>query len=287
MLRFFKRSKRLSLAGQILKDIDTKHTGVLAAGSAYFIVLSFFPFLAAAVALSSLVLSSGDVDYIFQNINSYLPADIASLVTSQLAAAQDNKGQNVVFAILAILIALFSVSGGVDNITRALSAVYGAKRKRNFIQARIRGGLMTLGLIALVVLIGLLLSLNGILLSQLGLPDWLAAIGSSVRWVVIILMLFGAMGVLYRYGPDRKPGSKTPWFTVGAGVAVILSLVFTFIFFVYARYFASFSDTYSFFAGVIVLMLWYNLLSFAILIGAHFDVIKKELTIKELIAKIK
>lgn len=48
-------------------------------------------------------------------------------------------------------------------------------------------------------------------------------------------------------------------------------MIGTALFFVYARYFANFSDSYSIFAGIIVLMTWFNLTSFIILLGAEIN----------------
>lgn len=58
---------------------------------------------------------------------------------------------------------------------------------------------------------------------------------------------------------------------VGSLVATGLWMTVTTLFFVYVRYFANFSDSYSLFAGMIILMIWLNLSSLSLLIGAVVD----------------
>jgi membrane protein len=87
---------------------------------------------------------------------------------------------------------------------------------------------------------------------------------------VLILIVALFLAVFYRYGPNRE----TPywqWVSWGSVLASVLWLGVTALFFVYARYFADFSDSYSVFAGIIVLMTWLNLTAFIVLLGAEVN----------------
>jgi len=79
-----------------------------------------------------------------------------------------------------------------------------------------------------------------------------------------------SLSVFYRYAPDRG-NPHWQWVTWGSCIATAIWLVGTTLFFIYARYFAHFTDSYSIFAGIIVLMTWLNLTAFAILIGAEIN----------------
>lgn len=282
-----KIQEKLKPLFNLLDDMNFKNTGVLAAGSAYFIVLAFFPFMAAVVAISSMLISADELGQIFSVINNYLPSDIASLVTTQLEAAQEEQATSVIFATIAVLIALFSVSGGVDNFSRGLNAVYGIEKTQSFIPSRIKSFLMTVGILVFFLMFGALLAANAGLLESIGLQDWVARVLSVLRWPLLVSLLFIFIGLIYKYAPERDNTSEAPWLSVGSMVAAILLAVFTALFFVYARYFANFSDSYSLFAGVIVLMLWCNLASQAILIGAHVDVLRRGKTVKKKVRKTK
>ena len=69
--------RSLRWVGQLLDDMNTKNTGVLAAGAAYFAVLAFFPLVAAAVAIAALIIGPGHVDVVTASLGHYVPRDIA------------------------------------------------------------------------------------------------------------------------------------------------------------------------------------------------------------------
>jgi len=41
-----------------------------------------------------------------------------------------------------------------------------------------------------------------------------------IRWVIAIAVLFAGVGVLYRFGPNRK-AARLPWLSAGAVLAVV------------------------------------------------------------------
>lgn len=118
--------------------IKDKNIGVLAAGAAYFATLAFFPLVAASVAIAALIISPVEINDTVAALKTYLPADIASLISTQLEAALDNRGGNIVVATVAIAISLFSVSGAMQNMIKATNATYSVKETRNIIKLRVR-----------------------------------------------------------------------------------------------------------------------------------------------------
>jgi membrane protein len=107
-------------------------------------------------------------------------------------------------------------------------------------------------------------------LAGLGVPGYLVMFLSIVRWLLLIGIIMLALAALYRYGPNRQ-NPKWQWVSWGAIAATMLWLLATIAFFVYARYFAHFSDSYSLFAGIIVMMTWFNLSALTFLIGAEVN----------------
>ena len=104
-------------------------------------------------------------------------------------------------------------------------------------------------------------------LAELGVASVLISLFSIVRWLVLLIIMMAALSFLYYYAPNRSR-PRWRWLSWGAIVATGLWLLVTAAFFVYARYFAHFSDSYSLFAGIIVLMTWCNVSAMAFLIGA-------------------
>jgi membrane protein len=111
------------------------------------------------------------------------------------------------------------------------------------------------------------------------IPLALAVLGTSI-WVqgtvgvlrALLLWAFAVTGLsmVYRFAPARSH-VRWRWLTWGSGVAATLWLALTGLFTVYVRIFAAYDRTYGPLAGVVVLLVWFYLLSLAVLLGAEID----------------
>lgn len=247
--------------------LGKKKLPILAAGVAYFSTLAFFPMLAAAVAIAAFVITPDQLQSITHNIETYLPADMASLVTTQLQHLVDKKAGTIIAAVIAIVISLYGASGAISNLITATNAAYSCRESRNFFKLHAFSLLLTLGAIALSFVIAVLLALSGATLSFLHLPALLVDVILALRWAVLVVIVAFALAVFYRYGPDRK-NPKWQWVSWGALLATVIWLLGTIVFFIYVQHFGNFSNSYSLFAGIIVLMIWLNLSAFIVLLGA-------------------
>jgi membrane protein len=250
--------------------LTTGNISLLAAGTAYFSTLAFFPLMAASVAIAGFVISPDQVHATAQNLESYLPADIASLVTTQLTNVAGKPASNIAIAIFAILLSLFSVSGAVQNLITATNISYDVPETRNFFKLKLRSLLFTLGTMLLGLVVIGILAMSEPNLRLIHVPEVAAVTISYARWVLLALLVLTTLSVFYHYGPNRKE-KAWHWLSWGAVIATILWLLGTMLFFIYAQYFANFSKSYSLFAGIIVLMTWFNLSGLIVLLGAQIN----------------
>ena len=258
------------LINVIKAAFSNKNIPLLAAGVAYFATLAFFPLLAAAVSIAAFVISESQLQTVVQELNVYLPADIASLITTQLQNLSSAGSSNILVAAIAIAISLFSVSGAVQNLMKAVGQIYGSEQSRGFVKARLASLAMTGGLIVVAFIVIPLLIVSPEFLQNWGVPALATAVLPYLRWIALIGIVTIVLAVLYRYSRDEH-SVRWQWISWGAGIATILWLVGTALFFIYAQYFANFSDSYSLFAGIIVLMTWINLSAFIALFGAEIN----------------
>lgn len=250
--------------------ISNRNLSMLAASIAYGGTLAFFPLVVACVAIASIVLEPAAIKGIVSNLSAYLPKDIASLLSAQLMNALNNHAANVLIAVAAIALALFGVSGAMNSLVNALNSTYDTDETRNFIKVR----LVSLGLTSMMV-VGMLIILPLIVLGETILrgwhvPDILIVVFSVLRWIILAVVMVLGLAVLYRYAPDRV-NAKWQWVSWGAIMATLLWLVVTALFFIYVQYFGSFNESYSLFAGIIVLMMWLNFTGLIVLVGAEIN----------------
>ncbi len=250
--------------------ITNRNLSMLAAGIAYGGTLAFFPLVVAGVAIASIVLAPEQIRTIVDGLGAYLPKDIASLLATQLTSALSNHSANILIAVAAIALALFGVSGAMSNLANALNVSYEVAETRSFIKAR----LVSLGLTAFMVL-GMLIILPLIVLGETilrawGIPEGAIVVFSILRWVLLAAAMSLGLSIVYRYAPDR-PNVRWQWVSWGAIMATLLWLTVTALFFVYVQYFAAFNESYSLFAGIIVLMMWLNFSGLIVLVGAEIN----------------
>lgn len=252
------------------KSVVDKRLGILAAGVAYYSTLAFFPLAAASVAIAALFVSDGNLHGLLHGLEQYLPSDLAKLVGSQLETALANQASNRVVAIVAIAIAFFSASSATKNLIKASNVSYACEESRSFVKLRLTSITMTAMLFMCGVVVVGCLFIDSRLLESLGLTHIVATILSFGRWVAIIILVAATLATFYRYGPNR-PNPHWQWVSWGAAIASIFWLCGTVLFFLYVKYLAHYTESYSLFAGIIVLMVWMNLSSFIILLGAEIN----------------
>jgi membrane protein len=250
--------------------VTNKRVGLLAAGIAYFATLAFFPLLAASVAIASFLVSDSSIHDVVKTLETYLPADVASLITTQLTNALHHESSSTLVAIVAILISLFSVSGATQNLINASNVAYERNESRGILKLRLVSFKLLFINLFFGAIVIILLLLNESILQAAGLPYVIAMPLSVLRWVLIAAIIGLMLAVFYRYGPDRKT-PKWQWVTWGSIISTVIWLAGTGLFFVYASNFANFSKSYSLFAGIIALMLWFNLSAFIMLLGAGIN----------------
>lgn len=250
--------------------IGNKNLMMLAASIAYGGTLAFFPLVVACVAIASIVIQPEQINQVVDGIATYMPADIAGLLTAQLTNALDNESANVLVAVVAISLALFGVSGAMSALVGALNISYERTESRGIVKSRFVSFVLTCMMVVGMLIILPLITLGSDLLRSWGVPDVLVSIFSVGRWLLLAALMTFGLSIVYRYAPDR-PNARWQWVSWGAIMATVLWLLVTVAFFVYVQYFSNFSQSYSLFAGIVVLMMWLNYSGLVVLIGAEVN----------------
>lgn len=250
--------------------LKNKDLGTLAAALAYYGTFAFFPSLVALISIYSLIISPEQLAATITTAEAYLPQDIASLVASQLSNLTERPQASIIAASVSIALALFASSGGVQNLIKATNKAYDVEETRGFVKLRLVSVAFTLAGIVIAVPILSLLVLRSDFLTNVGVPEELSIVISVVRWLLIIIIISITLAAIYRYGPNRAD-AKWQWVSWGAGAATIIWAAGSALFFYYLQNFANYQESYGVFAGIIALMLWFNLSAFIILLGAEVN----------------
>jgi membrane protein len=252
---------------------------LMAAGMAYYAFLAIFPAIIAAVLLYSFFADPATITTQLDALGSAIPADIKKTLTDQIGLAAGN-GKVGFGAVVAILVALFSASGGMSNLMTAVNICYDEEETRNFIKKRLIALALTVGAIVFFLLVVSLVAVLPIVLGFLGTNGVVLFLVQAARWVLIVIVITVALAVLYRVAPDRD-APKLRWVSVGAGLATLLWIIASVGFSIYVSQFGSYAKTYGAIAGIVILLLWLFITAYAILLGAEINAESEQQTVAD------
>ncbi len=258
-------------ARQVSRDQCTD----LAAALTYYAVLSLFPALLVMVSLLG-VFGQGErtTDAVLQVVRGLGPPSVVETLHAPIKQLVNSPSAG--FALFAGLLgALWSASGYVGALGRALNRIYGMEEGRPVWKLRpLQLALTMLGLV-MAAAVAFMLAVSGPVAKAVG--DAISAghealtIWNLARWPVILVFVIAAVAILYHATPNvRQP--KFRWISVGAVVAILVWIAASVLFGVYVGNFGSFNKTYGALAGVVVFLLWLWITNLALLFGAELDV---------------
>ena len=253
------------------RQLGRDNVSIVAAGVAFYAVLSVFPLLGAAVATYGLITDRATAQDHISRLYELVPGEAAETLAERVQALVATDGQTLGTGLLVSLgFALFSGSRGVDALLTGIHIAYDEKRKRTWWSQRLLAlGLTVVGVFGGVLMLFLVAGAPS-LFGWLHLGGTKRIIGEVLRFVMLIGGMTFALAVLYRYGPKRS-NARWRWLTPGAFLGSVLWLVFSYGFSFYVSIWGDYENTYGAIGGVIVLMVWFYVSAFAVLLGAEVD----------------
>jgi len=252
---------------------------LMAAGMAYYAFLAIFPAIIAAVLLYGFFADPATITAQIDALGPAIPADIKKTLTDQITLAAGN-GKVGWGAVIAIVIALFSASGGMNNLMTAINIAYDEEETRGLVKKRLIALALTIGAIVFFLIVVSLVAVLPVVLGFLGTNGVVLFLVQAVRWVLIAVLITAALAVLYRVAPDRD-APKIRWVSVGAGIATVLWIIASIGFSIYVTQFGSYAKTYGAIAGIVILLFWLFITAYAILLGAEINAESEQQTIKD------
>jgi membrane protein len=244
---------------------------LVGAGVAFYAFLSVIPALIAAVLIYGLVSDPAEVADQVETYASALPTSAQELLTDQMTTIAEASRQSLSIGLaIALAVALWSASTGTANMIMAVNLAYRGEQERGFVKQRTLALLFTLGAVVFVLVAIALVAALPAVINALDLPGWANIAVEVGRWLVLLLAVVTALGVLYRWAPERS-GRQWRWLSFGAVVATLIWIVVSVGFSVYVDNFGSYAETYGSLAGVAVLLLWLWLSAYATLFGAEIN----------------
>lgn len=266
------KERKNSRAVKIIKEFSERimgdHVGAYAAQSAFFILLSFIPFM--MLLLNIIQYTPLTEEAVSSAVMSIIPEDFHGVVKTIIMEIY--RRSSAILPVSAI-IALWSAGKAITSLTYGLNTVYHVKETRNYFVNRLRSMLFTLFFIG-AFLVTLVLMVFGRSIQQ-ALTEYFPAVAEftgmllSLRTVITMAALMFTFVLMYRFVPNRKVSfeSQIPGALVTTVSWQILSVGFSF----YLEYFPGVTRMYGNLTTMILLMLWVYFCMYLVLVGAEIN----------------
>jgi membrane protein len=169
-----------------------------------------------------------------------------------------------------LLFALFFASNGMMGLMRSFNKDYlGFAKRRKIVM---RGVALRLTVVLFSLLLGylLLLIMQGALLKLIVQSDTLRTVIFYTRWILIVLLVYCAIGFIYRYAPALK--ERWHFSSPGTILATFLSLLASLGFSVFVNNFGRYNALYGSIGTIMMVMALVYINSLVLLVGFELNV---------------
>jgi membrane protein len=246
-----------------------------AATLTYFGLLALFPALIVLVSIVGLV---GDpqstTDTLTDIVTKVGPDSAASTFEGPIKQVTESRATAGFALIASTLVALWSASGYLGAFIRASNVIYETREGRPFWKLRPLQLLMTFVVVLLLAVMALGVVLTGPIVSDvaepIGVSDTAVSIWNYAKWLLIAVLFVLMIGLIYYASPNVKQRGFS-WITPGGLVALVVWLIASAGFGLYASQFGSYNKVYGSLAGVVIILIWMWITNLAILFGHELN----------------
>ena len=185
------------------RSISEKHVPAYAAQAAYFIILSFIPFI--LLLMTSIRYTQLNREEVVGAIMQVIPDNLHEFIQGIVDEVY-NKSVSIVP--VSAVMAIWSSGKGVQALTNGFNCIYSVYETRNYILTRIRSAAYTL-LFVIGIILTLTLQVFGNTLQRelrrhFPFLNKLVSMIISMRLVITLATLCGVFLILYKFVPNRK-----------------------------------------------------------------------------------
>lgn len=273
-MRFLRvrRPLRLFRAGHAMWVlVEDRELGLIAAGVAFFGFLAIFPALAAVIALWGYAADPAIIAQELALLADFLPTEAYVLLRQQVDALLQANNRNLGWTtFFSTVLALWSARAGVAALIRGLDAIHGLP-PREGIWHQVQALVLTFVLVALALTAMALAVVVPLVIGFLPLGTGEALVLELLNLALGLCLVVMAVGLIYRFGPNRDRDKDHPLLTPGLVIALILWAAVSRGLVVYFANFATYNQVYGSIGAVVALLMWFYLSAYAFLLGAAFD----------------
>ena len=246
----------------------------LAAALAYYSFLAIPSILLVALGVFSAFADPSAVQSLIDRVGKVAPADVTALLDDSLTRMSQNNGGGWAMAAVGFVLALWTTTGAMTALMRALNRAYDRDESRGFLHQRLSAvSMVVVLLVAFALVFGLLVmgpALSGWIGNAVGIEAVFKWIWWVAQWPILIVGLLAAFATVLYIGPNVDH-PRWQFVSPGSVFALVIWLLASGAFAVYTAMFSSYNKAWGSLAAVIVMLTWLWLTGCALLFGAEIN----------------
>ncbi|MBO4816077.1 MAG: YihY/virulence factor BrkB family protein [Clostridia bacterium] len=254
----------------ILKNMSKDHISESAAQCAYYVILSFIPFL--ILLLTLIQYTHIDSEELLEILTNIIPSNMNGFV---IGIVREVYSKSLGTISISIIFTLISAGKGLFALTKELHTIYNSssQNKKSWIYLKIASVIETIIFIVLLVIGMVLLVFGKTIVStakeHLGLFENYTIISSILYRSLFILIAFVIFLFMYKFMSRHKLRLKSQ--IKGAIFSSLLLNIVSFVFSRYLNIFKGFSSTYGSLTTLMLIMMWTYTCFYVIFLGAEIN----------------
>jgi membrane protein len=273
-LRDLSRHDYVAIIRRAFKRFNSDHMTSIAAALAYYAFMAIPAALLVAVGVFGLFAGPSAITTVIDKLNGILPGQATSLLEGSLKNLTQHRGTGVALLAIGSVLALWSVTGAMQNVMWAVNIAYDREDRRGFVRRRITALVMVgFALLAFALVFGLLVlgpPLSVWVGSAVGSESAVHTVWWAAQWPLLIGGLLVAFAGIMYFAPNVKHPRWT-FLTIGSSLAIVIWLLGSGAFAFYVSKFGSYNKTWGSLAAVVVMLTWLWLSAVALLLGAEVN----------------
>lgn len=265
-----KLKSKLSSIQIILNNMREDHISEYSAQCAYYVILSFIPFIILLITL--IQYTSIEQQQLFDIISNLIPSSMREMV---LGIIREVYSKSVGTVSISLIFTLLSADKGLFALIKGLHLVYkySDNKKRSMIYLKLTSILKTMIFIILVAVGAVLLVFGMPIIStvqdKFGLLRNYNILSQIIMQLIFAVIAFVVFLCLYKFMPGHKITfiSQIP----GAIFSSIALIAISFVFSKYLDIFKGFSITYGSLTALMLIMMWSYACFYVIFLGAEIS----------------
>lgn len=241
----------------------------LGAQLAYYLILSFFPFLIFLITLIGF--SNLNSMEVIDGLRTLLPSNVFDLTSATIVEVVENQHAGLLG--VSIILSIWAASSAFRAVIKGINKAYNVRENRSFIKIAIIA-MISIVALAFIIIITLGMLVFGNLIGDLlktYLPfDFLInKLWDILRYLVVVTSMIFIFAIIYRYAPATRISWKEVF--PGAIVTTIGWIVASIGFSFYVNNFSNYSRLYGGLGAVFVLMTWLYITSIIFILGGEIN----------------